>query len=80
MKDKELTERIIGAAINVHSALGPGFLESVYEEALSIEFADLGIAYERQKSTKILHRGRPVGEHRLDFPVESRVVLNSKRF
>ena len=78
MKHEELTGHIIAAAISVHKALGPGFLESVYEEALAIEFNAFGIHYERQKVVPILYRGRPVGEHRLDFLVERQVVVELK--
>lgn len=78
MKNEELTGRIIAAAITVHKALGPGFLESVYEEALAIEFDALGINYERQKIVPIFYRGRQVGEHRLDFLVEKQVVVELK--
>lgn len=78
MKSEELTGRIIGAAINVHKTLGPGFLESVYEEALAVEFDTLRINYERQKVVPIFYRGRHVGEHRLDFLVEREVVTELK--
>jgi len=69
LKEKELTDRIIGAAIAVHRHLGPGFLESIYEEALCIELDESGIAYERQKAIPLSYRCRPVGEHRLDLLV-----------
>ena len=78
MKSEELTGRIIGAAINVHKALGPGFLESVYEEALAVEFDTLRIDYERQKIVPVFYRGRQVGEHRLDFLVERQIVTELK--
>lgn len=74
----ELTEKIIGAAIAVHTALGPGFLESVYEEALAVEFESRGIRYRRQVTVPIRYRGRLVGEHRLDFLVEEQVVVELK--
>lgn len=74
----ELTERIIGAAIRVHRELGPGFLESIYEEALAIEFNEQGIRYERQKPLPVMYREHHVGEHRLDFLVESAVVVELK--
>lgn len=78
LADKELTDRIIGAAITVHKALGPGFLESAYEEALAIEFDFLEIRYERQNSVLLHYRGKPIGEHRLDFLVEQSVVVELK--
>lgn len=78
MKEEELTGRIIGAAIAVHKELGPGFVESVYEEALSIEFESSGIRYERQKPVPVLYRNKRVGEHRLDFLVEQCVVVEAK--
>lgn len=74
----ELTEKIIGAAIAVDTALGPGFLESVYEEGLAVEFESRGIRYRRQVTVPIRYRGRLVGEHRLDFLVEEQVVVEPK--
>jgi len=76
--NRALTERIIGAAVRVHRELGPGFLESIYEEALSVELRLLGLTFERQKPVPIFYRGHPVGEHRLDLLVESQVVLELK--
>src|SRR4051812_6919944 len=71
---EDLSGRVIGAAIAVHSALGPGFIESVYENALAVELTARGIAFEQQKIIPIHHRGVQVGEHRLDLLVE-RVLL-----
>jgi GxxExxY protein len=78
LADKDLTERIIGAAITVHKVLGPGFLETIYEEALAAEFDHLGIRFERQKPVAIIYRGKVVGEHRLDFLVEDKVIVELK--
>jgi len=78
LSDRELTGRIIAAAIAVHRQLGPGFLESVYEEALCVELEACEIPYERQKSVDILYRGRKVGEHRLDLFVAGTVVVELK--
>jgi GxxExxY protein len=78
LADKAMTERIIGTAITVHKTLGPGFLEAIYQEALAAEFDHLDIRYERQKAVPIMYRGRPIGEHRLDFLVEGRVVVELK--
>lgn len=69
---------MIGAAIRVHTELGPGFLESLYEEALGVELRGLGIQFERQKPVPIFYRGQPIGEHRVDLLVESAVVLELK--
>jgi GxxExxY protein len=78
LTNTELTDKIIGAAIAVHKELGPGFLESIYEEALAAEFDFLGIPHERQKAVQIHYRDRPVGEHRLDFLVAGRIVVELK--
>lgn len=75
---RSLTQRIIGAALRIHRELGPGFLESIYEEALAIELRLLGLPFERQKPVPIFYRGQPVGEHRLDLLVESTVVVELK--
>lgn len=76
--EAELSERIIGCCIRVHRELGPGFLEKVYEEALAIELARAGLKFERQKLVIVRYEGIPVGEHRLDYLVEARVVLEFK--
>ena len=73
-----LTERIIGAAIRVHTELGPGFLESLYEEALSIELRTLRLNFERQKPVPIFYRAEPIGEHRVDLLVERSIVVELK--
>jgi len=78
LPDQELTEKIIQAAIMVHKALGPGFIESFYENALCIELENRGIVYERQKSIVVTYCDQPVGEHRLDLLVERRAVVELK--
>jgi GxxExxY protein len=78
LRHAEVTDRIIGAAIAVHRALGPGFLESVYEEALAVEFTLNGITFARQKSVPVYYKDHQVGEHRLDFLVEGCIVLELK--
>ena len=79
---KELSGRVIEAAIAVHTALGPGFIESVYESvyetALSVELEARGIGYERQKVVRVQHRGVDVGEHRLDLLVEKCLLIELK--
>ncbi|MBM4319364.1 MAG: GxxExxY protein [Deltaproteobacteria bacterium] len=74
----ELTERIIGAAIAVHRSLGPGFLESIYEASLALEFGEQGVTFERQVMVPVRYRGVAVGEHRLDLLVEKTIVVELK--
>lgn len=71
-------QRVIGAAIEVHRHLGPGYLESIYEEALAIEFRLRGIPFERQKPVDVLYKGQAVGEGRLDFLVAGQLVVELK--
>lgn len=73
-----MTEKIIGCAIEVHRVLGPGLLESSYESALAIEFQTAKINFHRQLVIPVTYKGRPIGEHRLDFLVEDAVVLELK--
>lgn len=66
---EELSRKIIGAAIEVHRALGPGFLENIYEKALRVDFTEHGLHFECQKEIKIEYLGVVVGIHRLDLVV-----------
>ena len=78
LRHREITDVIIAAAIAVHRELGPGFLESIYEQALAIEFALRGIAFVRQKPIPLFYRDHQIGEHRLDFLVEDKIVVELK--
>ena len=74
-----LTERIIGAAIEVHKALGPGVLESAYEECLTHEFTVANISFERQVPLPVRYKSVELDcGYRLDFLVEKTVVLELK--
>ncbi|CAG0947513.1 hypothetical protein ANRL1_04210 [Anaerolineae bacterium] len=75
---KDLTAKIIEAAIEVHRVLGPGFLEAVYEEALAHEFDLRAIPYERQKPIPIPYKDIVAGQHRLDLMVDGKVVVELK--
>ena len=76
---EHLSERIIGAAIAVHGALGPGLLESVYELALEAEFVARQIPFERQKAVPIRYRGLILDAGlRLDFVVGGQIVVELK--
>jgi len=76
----QVAHKVIGAAIAVHRSLGPGYLESVYEEAMRIELDYQAIPYQRQYKIAVQYRDRPIGEGRLDLlvanilPVELKAV------
>jgi GxxExxY protein len=74
----ELSDRIIGAAIHVHRALGPGFLESIYETALCLELSKRKISFVRQYVVPVLYEGVEVGEHHLDLFVADEMVVELK--
>lgn len=74
----ELTERIIGCAIEVHRALGPGLLESTYKRALGLELAHHSLKFEREKSIPLRYRDQPLGNYQVDLIVENRVVVEVK--
>lgn len=76
--NKELSGRVIEAAIKVHQAFGPGFLESIYEAALCVELARRAIAFERQKTIRLHYEGIEAGEHRLDLLVEGKLLVELK--
>ena len=74
----ELSYQIVGAAMEVHHQLGPGFLEVVYESALAYEFDLQGISYERQKQLPVSYKGQPVGHYVADLVVDGKIVLELK--
>lgn len=74
-----ITEQIIGSAIEVHRALGPGLLESAYEECLAHEMALRGVSFERQHPLSLVYKGAQLDcGYRLDFLVEKSVVVELK--
>jgi GxxExxY protein len=75
---KALTHAIIGAAIEVHRFLGPGLLESIYEEALCIELEERGIPYARQVAVSLDYKGRKIGSGTLDLLIGNTVVVELK--
>ena len=78
LRDSEITQQMIAAAIRVHRGLGPGFLELIYEEALAVEFALIGIQFVRQYPVPLFYRDHQIGKHRLDFLVEGKIVVELK--
>ena len=73
-----LSSRVIGCAIEVHRALGTGFLESVYDNALAIELARKNINYKRQFQIAVTYKNRPVGQFVADYLVDNVLILELK--
>ena len=73
-----ITEKIIGAAIEVHRQLGPGLLESIYESALCVELDLQGIKYMRQVVLPILYKNHSLGDYRIDLLVENEIIIELK--
>jgi GxxExxY protein len=73
-----LSGRIIEAAIEVHKALGPGFLESIYEKALGVALTHRGIRWTSQREIVIVFEGEEVGLHRLDLIVDEQIIVELK--
>lgn len=73
-----LTQAIIGAAIEVHRFLGPGLLESIYEDALCIELEERSIPFERQAKVSLDYKGREIGSGKVDLLVNGTVVVELK--
>ena len=73
-----ITHAIIGAAIEVHRILGPGFLESVYQKGLELEFLRRGIQFTPQHRITVDYKGTEIGEGWLDFLVEGKVITEIK--
>lgn len=78
MEHRELTQAIIGCAMTVHRTLGPGFLDSVYQNALAHELTKAGLRVECQKSIRVLYDGIAVGEFYADMLVEGCVLVENK--
>ncbi len=74
----ELSGAVIGAAIEVHRVLGPGLLESVYEEALCIELTSRRIPFTRQQAVELVYKGHVVGQGRVDLLVDGKAVVELK--
>ena len=78
MEFEKLSGKIIEAAIKVHKALGPGFMESIYEKAFCIQLRKKEMGFEVQKEVRVYYEGEEVGLHRLDLVVEKEVVVELK--
>jgi GxxExxY protein len=78
LPDDEITYRVIGAAMEVHSVLGPGFLESIYAAALCHELQMRAVRFEAQKEILVPYKGLLIPGQRLDLLVEDRIVVELK--
>lgn len=78
MKYEELTHKIIGCAMKVHSTLGSGFQEVVYQRALAIEMDDQGLDFQRELEMTIYYKSVDIGTRRVDFFVERTVMVELK--
>ena len=74
----ELTEQIVGACIEVHRVLGPGYVEPVYRKALLVELGLRGLAAKSERKVGVLYKDVEVGTHRYDVLVEDKVVIELK--
>ncbi len=77
-KYSELTSKIIGCAMKVHSALGNGFQEVIYQRALVIEMEDSGLAFSREHEMPIYYKQKQIGSRRVDFLVEEKISVELK--
>lgn len=75
MKEKELTHKIIGAAMEVHKHLGNGFQEVVYQRALAIEMKMQGLEFSREHKMPLQYKGYNIGTRRVDFFVENKIIM-----
>jgi GxxExxY protein len=75
---KELSFKIIGAAMEVHSILGPGFLESVYQAALEKELTVRGILFQHQVELPVKYKGDVIGIYKADLVVENKIIVEIK--
>ena len=77
-KFKEITEKIIGSSMKVHTALGNGFQEVIYQRALEIEMQEARLHFARELSMPIYYKGKHIGERRVDFFVEEKIMVELK--
>jgi GxxExxY protein len=77
-KHSDITHKIIGAAMKVHSTLGSGFQEVIYQRALAIEMPKQGLSFQRELEMQIYYDGIEIGTRRVDFLVEDKVMVEIK--
>ena len=77
-KHSDVTEKIIGCAMKVHSTMGNGFQEVIYQRALAIEMKKQGLEFSREKEMTIFYEGQEIGTRRVDFFVENKIMVELK--
>jgi GxxExxY protein len=77
-KYSELTSKIIGCAMKVHSALGNGFQELIYQRALEMELGDAGLDFSREHEMPVYYKNKEIGKRRVDFLVERIISVELK--
>jgi GxxExxY protein len=75
---EELSSRFLAAAVDVHKALGPGFLESIYQKAMEVALEHRGISFSRQAEVMVYFEEVPVGLQRLDLVVDAQIIVELK--
>ncbi len=77
-KYSDITGSVIGSAMNVHTEIGPGFPEVIYQRSLALELKDQGVNYKRESAIPLYYKGKPVGKRRVDFIVEDKILVELK--
>jgi GxxExxY protein len=77
-EDSDITGGIIGCAMRIHTALGSGFMELIYQEALAIELEEVGLVFSREHEMPIRYKGRLLGTRRVDFLVADKISVELK--
>ena len=78
MQHSDITEKIIGCAMEVHRTLGNGFQEVIYQRAIAIEMETHGISFSREHEMPVIYKGKNIGSRRVDFLVEDTVSVELK--
>ncbi len=74
----DITDIVIGSAIEVHKNLGPGLLESIYENALCFELTEQGVKYKQQVQIPVVYKGVSLGDYHIDLLVENEIIVELK--
>lgn len=78
LKYKDLSYKVIGIMYKVHSALGCGFSEKIYQKAIELELTKQGIPYETEKTLKVVYDGVTIGMYRLDLLIDQKIIIELK--